>query len=130
MLLEAAALIALIPPLPTLGLAFGAALTFAAVTFFNAMWETVLQEHIPRRALSRVNSLDAIVSFVFMPLGYTIAGPLSAAIGVDATLGAAAALSAIAMGFPLCFAGVRRLERVPGTPSEGTPDAPAEPARP
>jgi MFS family permease len=125
MLLEAAALIALIPPLPTFGLALGAALTFAAITFFNAMWETVLQEHIPRRALSRVSSLDAVVSFVFMPLGFTIAGPVSAAIGIQAALAAAAALATGAMLFPLCFASVRRLERLPVTPSEGTPAAPA-----
>jgi phosphoribosylcarboxyaminoimidazole (NCAIR) mutase len=83
------------------------------VTFFNAMWDTVLQEHIPRRALSRVSALDAVVSFVFMPLGFAIAGPLSAEIGVDATLAAAAALAFGAMVFPLCFASVRRLERLP-----------------
>jgi MFS family permease len=113
LLLEPAALLALIPPLPTLGLALGAALAFASVAFFNAMWETVLQEHIPRRALSRVSSLDAMVSFVFMPVGYTIAGPLAEAVGVDAALAAAAALSAGAVLFPLCFASVRRLDRLP-----------------
>ena len=117
MLLEAAALIALIPPLPTLGLALAAALTFAAITFFNAMWDTVLQEHIPRQALSRVSALDAAVSFVFMPLGFAIAGPLSAEVGLDATLAAAAALVFGAVLFPLCFASVRRLERLPVTQS-------------
>jgi MFS family permease len=117
MLLEPVALITLIRPLPTLGLALGAAILFASVAFFNALWETVLQEHIPRRKLSRVSSLDGMVSFVFMPLGFTIAGPSSEAIGVDATLAGAAALSAVAMLFPLCFAGVRRLERLPVRPS-------------
>jgi hypothetical protein len=77
----------------------------------------VLQEHIPRQALSRVSALDAVVSFVFMPLGFAIAGPLSAEVGVDATLAAAAALAFGAMLFPLCFASVRRLERAPATPS-------------
>jgi MFS family permease len=104
-------------PLPTLGLAFGAALTFIGITFFNAMWETVLQEQIPRRALSRVSSLDAVVSFVFMPLGFLMAGPLSAAIGIKATLAAAAAVSVFSMAFPLSFASVRRLERLEATPS-------------
>lgn len=130
MLLEAAALIVLIPPLPTLGLAIGAGLTYAAITFFNAMWETVLQEHIPRRALSRVSSLDAAVSFVFMPLGFTIAGPLSAAVGVDAALAAAAALATAAMAFPLCFAGVRELRRSQeATGHVGEADAPSVGAR-
>jgi hypothetical protein len=60
------------------------------------MWDTVLREHIPRRALSRVSSLDAVVSFV-MPLGFTIAGPLSAEIGVDATPARAASRYAVAL---------------------------------
>jgi MFS family permease len=111
LLLESVALLTLIPPLPVLGLAVGAALAFGSVSFFNALWETVLQEEIPRAALSRVSSLDAMVSYIFMPLGYTIAGPLSVAIGVDATLAAAAVLSAAAMVLPLCFESVRRLER-------------------
>jgi MFS family permease len=113
LLLESAALLALIPPLPVVGLAVAATLSFLSVAFFNALWETVLQEQVPRRALSRVSSLDMMVSFVFMPLGFTIAGPLSEAIGVDATLGAAAALTIVAVLFPLCFASVRGLTRSP-----------------
>jgi hypothetical protein len=117
LLLESVALLTLIPPLPVLGLAVGAALAFGSVSFFNALWETVLQEEIPRGALSRVSSLDAMVSYIFMPLGDTIAGPLSAEIGIDATLAAAAALAFGAMLFPLCFASVRRVERAPATRS-------------
>jgi MFS family permease len=117
LLLEAAGLVVLIPPLPTLGLAVGAALTFVGVTFFNAMWETVLQEHVPRHALSRVSSLDAVVSFIFMPLGFTIAGPLSETIGIEPTLVGAAVLSAAGILFPLCFADVRGLGRLAATPS-------------
>jgi MFS family permease len=130
MLLQSALLLALIPPLPVLGLAAAAALAFGAVSFFNAVWHTVLQEEVPRWTLSRVSALDAMVSFVFMPLGYTIAGPVAVAIGADATLATAAVLSAAAVMFPLCFPSVRRLERREVRPSGGTPDAPAKPARP
>jgi MFS family permease len=111
MLLQSALLLALIPPLPVLGLAAAAALAFGAVSFFNALWHTVIQEEVPPRTLSRVSALDEMVSYVFMPLGYTIAGPAAVAFGIDATLAAAAVLSAAAVIFPLCFPSVRLLER-------------------
>jgi MFS family permease len=132
MLLQPALMLALIPPLPVLGLAAAAGLAFGAVSFFNALWHTVIQEEVPRWALSRVSSLDLMVSFVFMPLGYAIAGPVAAAVGVDATLAAAAVLSAAAVLFPLCFPSVRRLERrairplpSPASGSAGGSPAPA-----
>jgi MFS family permease len=109
-------LLTLIPPLPTLGLAVGAALGFGTVSFFNPLWETVLQEQIPRQTLSRVTSYDWMVSLVFMPIGYTIAGPLSEQIGVDATLWAAFALATGAILFALAIPGLRRLERLAPTP--------------
>jgi predicted MFS family arabinose efflux permease len=136
MLLQPALLLALIPPLPVLGLAAAAGLAFGAVSFFNALWQTVLQEEVPQRTLSRVSSLDAMVSFVFMPLGFTIAGPIAGAIGIDATLAAAALLSAAAVMFPLCFPSVRRLERrevrlsplrVSGSARESPAPAPLDP---
>jgi MFS family permease len=111
MLLEPAMFLALIPPLPLVGLAICTAMTFLGIALFNALWETVLQERVPRRALSRVTSLDWLVSFVFMPIGYTIAGPLSENVGIKTTLGFGAALAAAAVALPLCFAGVRDLRR-------------------
>jgi hypothetical protein len=71
-----------------------------------------------------------MVSFVFMPLGFTIAGPLSEAIGVDATLAAAAALSVVAVLFPVCFPSVRDLSRPQkATGHVGEADAPSVGAR-
>jgi predicted MFS family arabinose efflux permease len=124
LLLESAALLALIPPLSVFGLAVAASLSFLSVAFFNALWETVLQEQVPRRALSRVSSLDMLVSFIFMPLGFTIAGPLSEAIGVDATLAAASALTVVAVLFPVCFASVRELRRSPWLASGSAGESP------
>jgi hypothetical protein len=121
MLLEPVMFLALVPPLPLLGIMVCTAATFAALTFFNTLWETVLQEQVPRRALSRVTSLDWLVSFVFMPLGYVIAGPLSESIGVEATLGFGAALAAAAVTMPLCFGEVRDLRRAPASsPASGS----------
>jgi MFS family permease len=116
-LLEPIALLTLIPPLPTLGLALGAAIGFGSVAIFNVLWETVLQEQIPRHALSRVSSLDWMVSLVFMPLGFTIAGPLSDAIGVDATLWLAAGVSAAATLLALLLPSLRELRRLEAEPA-------------
>jgi hypothetical protein len=58
-----------------------------------ALWFTVFQQQVPERAQSRVSSYDALGSFVFMPLGYAVAGPLADAVGIDATLWAAAAVN-------------------------------------
>jgi MFS family permease len=116
--LEPVSLLTLIPPLPTVGLALGAAIGFGTVAIFNVFWDTVLQEQIPRHALSRVSALDWMVSLVFMPLGFTIAGPLSEEIGVDATLwlaaGVSIAVTLLALLLPSLRA-VRRLEAEPAT---------------
>jgi predicted MFS family arabinose efflux permease len=83
-------------PAPTWAIALGAALGFGAASFANALWFTALQERIPREALSRVSSYDWLGSIAFQPAGYALAGPISAAIGVPATLLAGAALHASA----------------------------------
>jgi MFS family permease len=61
-------------------------LSFVAVVLANTTWETVLQAKVPQASLSRVVSYDYAVSFVFMPLGFAMWGPLSDAIGIRATL--------------------------------------------
>jgi Transmembrane secretion effector len=52
----------------------------------TVMWMTLLQDLVPRRLMGRVRSLDYLLSFALMPLSYAIAGPLSNAIGVRATI--------------------------------------------
>jgi hypothetical protein len=51
-----------------------------------------------------------MVSIVFMPLGFVLAGPLAAAIGTDATLGIAALVILTTNTVVLAVPGVRRLE--------------------
>jgi hypothetical protein len=53
----------------------------------------MLQQHVPEHARSRVSSYDWLVSLVFQPLGFMLAGPLAVAIGLPATLFGAAALA-------------------------------------
>jgi len=51
-----------------------------------ALWFTVFQQQVPEESRSRVSSYDSLFSFVLMPVGSAIAGPVSAAIGIPATL--------------------------------------------
>jgi MFS family permease len=51
-----------------------------------ALWFTVFQQHVPEESRSRVSSYDALGSFVLLPLGSAIAGPVSVVIGIPATL--------------------------------------------
>ncbi len=60
-----------------------------------ALWFTVFQQQVPEAARSRVSSYDALGSFVLIPLGAALAGPVASVIGVSATLIASGALSLI-----------------------------------
>ena len=51
-----------------------------------ALWFTVFQQQVPEAARSRVSSYDALGSFVLIPLGTAVAGPIAAAVGVRPTL--------------------------------------------
>lgn len=110
-------LLALTPPLPAAGLMAGAALAFFAIAVGNALWDTMVQQHVPAEAISRVSSIDSLISFVFMPLGFLIAGPLGEAFGYDTTLVAAAALIAVANLAVLAVPGLRNLRRAEAGPA-------------
>ncbi len=51
-----------------------------------ALWFTVFQQQVPEHARSRVSSYDALGSFVLIPLGTAVVGPIAGAVGVHATL--------------------------------------------
>jgi hypothetical protein len=73
---------------------------------------TALQQHIPDEVLARVNSYDALGSFVFIPIGLTLVGPLADAIGVSTTIWCCAAVTSVTGLVALSSRDVRRLRRV------------------
>jgi MFS family permease len=77
---------------------------------FEVLWMTALQEYVPSDKLSRVNSYDALGSFVLGPVGLLLVGPLAAAVGVGTTLIAAGLLVALGNVFALSKRSVRTLE--------------------
>src|SRR5919108_1964 len=81
--------------LPLVGYAFGTAvwqlMCFAVaygacITAGSVVWGTLMQTRVPPELRGRVHSLDWFVSIGLAPLSFAVTGPVSAAIGVEATL--------------------------------------------
>ena len=83
-----------------------------ALDIISSVWMTALAREVPREALSRVSSFDAIGSFALRPVGLIIAGPLAAAIGITATLNWATALVLVIAVCLLCLPQVRNMKAV------------------
>jgi predicted MFS family arabinose efflux permease len=77
-------LLAVRAPFPAIAAAAAAA--GFAFSFGTVVWETTLQRRIPRDTLSRVSAYNWMGAMAFLPAGYAIAGPVSDAIGMSATL--------------------------------------------
>ena len=85
-------LAALAVPVPLWLLAAAAFVGGAGLSVHLALWFTVFQQQVPEFAQSRVSSYDALGSFVLMPIGFALAGPLADAFGISTTLWLAFAL--------------------------------------
>jgi MFS family permease len=98
-------------PATLTAVALGAVLGYAGLIFFDVAWETALQDHVPHRVLARVASWDTLASFLGMPLGSAVAGPLAHAFGDrDVFIGCAVVLFASGVA-PLFVAGTHRVVR-------------------
>jgi MFS family permease len=96
-------------PLPVV-IAAGFAAGFF-VEIFGVLWDTSMQQEIPAEMLSRLYSYDALGSWVLMPVGYAVVGPIADAVGTRATLLGCAALTILATVPVLLSRDVRTLER-------------------
>ena len=85
-----------------------------------ALWFTVFQQNVPEESLSRVSSYDSFGSFVLLPLGAALAGPIAAVIGVQETLLAAAFVIAVTQVIVYAQPSVHAIRRreEPTDPSE------------
>jgi MFS family permease len=93
--LVAVPIAALARPLPWEAIAVGWGFGMGAIALGNTWWETTLQRSIPEHVFSRVRSYDILVSFVFMPVGMVVLGPIADAVGFERTLLAAAVVTAV-----------------------------------
>lgn len=81
------------------------------ITLLIVIWITLIQRLVPPELLGRVSSLDWLISTAGVPLSFALIGPISDAIGVDATLVAAGVLGgAITLAF-MFYPGARDPER-------------------
>jgi MFS family permease len=64
---------------------------------FSVFWDLSLQRHVPPDRISRVSAYDGLGSFVFLPIGQILAGPLAAAVGVNHAIGIAAVVVLVAV---------------------------------
>jgi len=83
----------------------------AGIEVFGVLWDTAMQQEIPGEKLSRLSSYDALGSFVLMPVGLAVAGPLGAAIGLRTTFIGSSVLIVAATALVLLSRDVRTLER-------------------
>jgi hypothetical protein len=71
-------------------------------------WATTKQRLVPTELLGRVSSLDWLISIGLLPVSFAITGPVSAALGLRATLIGAGVLGALVTFAALLVPGVRR----------------------
>jgi len=98
---------------------------FAGVTsmLFNTLFETTLQRHIPRHALSRVSSYDWFGSLALQPIGLALMGPLASAVGVSAALYLCAGLKLLTLCSLLAVKDIRTLGPFPEGPAAAAASA-------
>jgi Major Facilitator Superfamily len=88
-----------------------AAVSGIGTEVFGILWDTTLQQEIAQEKLSRVSSYDALGSFVLIPVGLAVAGPVAQAAGTRETILGAAALSLGATLAVLLSRDVRTIRR-------------------
>jgi MFS family permease len=110
---------ALVEPFP-LPVVMACALVFGgSVLVGNTLIETAMQQEVEPGRLARVASIDLFLTFCLMPAGQVLAGPISNAIGMDATL--------IIAGTLMCVPNFLVLAFVPEVRSVQRRDAEPEP---
>jgi predicted MFS family arabinose efflux permease len=102
-------LVTLALALPLAVVAAGAFAWGVAIELFQVVWYTTIQTQVPREAISRVSSYDAMGSLMFGPIGLALAGPLIAAVGLEQAFLVAAAVALAAILTSLFFRSVRTL---------------------
>ncbi len=94
--------------LPLMAVAFLAGM---GTELFGIGWSTALQENIPLESLSRVASYDALGSFVAMPVGQLLAGPLAGLFGRETVAVGGGVIFGVTALATLASSSVRNLQR-------------------
>ena len=84
----------------------------ACIALYMVLWDTTMQERVPRQALARVSSFERISVFAPLPIGMALAGPAAQWLGVEQTLWVAAGWLGVSTVFLLSVPSVRRMQRL------------------
>lgn len=95
------------PVLLVAGLLGGVGTSLSAIS-----WETSLQEHVRPEVLSRVSSYDELLSYLAIPIGQLLVGPVADAYGAQQVTLVAGLLFLVFAALPLASSSVRRLPHV------------------
>ncbi len=96
---------------PSLPFLVAAALVYGVgFSTANLVWTNMVQEMIPADKLGRVTSLDALGSFVFLPVGFAVAGVLAERIGAANVFRLGGGLAALLGIGILLVPSIRRLD--------------------
>ena len=96
-------------PAPTLIIALGALAGGFGLTVFNTLFETTVQRHVRPESLSRVASIDWVMSGALQPFGFALAGSAALVVGLGTTLAASALWIIISTAIVLSIPSVRNL---------------------
>jgi MFS family permease len=101
----------------------------AGIEVFSMGWNLAMQENIDESMLSRASSYDALGSFIAMPVGQLVYGPLGQAFGVSRVLVVSGVAYAALALLTLASRSVRTLPRrsqaAPRDPAEGPLESPS-----
>jgi predicted MFS family arabinose efflux permease len=98
-------------PAPVVVIAAAAFVAGVGIEIFGVLWDVTMQQEISSQQLSRVYSYDALGSFVVIPLGAAVAGPVADTIGIAETLVVSALVIVAATALVLLVDEVRNLRR-------------------
>lgn len=98
--------------LPVLAIAAVGFIAGVTEGVFEVIWITALQQRVTPAVLARVSAYDSLGSFVFMPVGFVIAGPAAEAFGTREVLFAAAGFALVSSLLVATLPSVRGFRRL------------------
>lgn len=96
--------------LPLWALGIGAFIFGFGIEIVNLIWTNLMQELVPQEQMGRVSSIDMLGSFVFMPVGYALAGWATELIGPSMVFIIFSLLSALFAVVGLLFPSIRNTD--------------------
>jgi MFS family permease len=103
-------------PLPVPVIAVGFLCAGIGFAFWNVVWLTTMQTHVPAGVLNRVYAYDVAGSTMIVPIGQALAGPAAQLFGLRHVLLASTVFGIVGAGSMLAVPAIRGLGRASNDP--------------